>query len=555
MTARRGRWARPLAMVALVAVVAVGCGSSKSDGGNNAGGDTNATVENLTKPVNGPPKPGGKIVFGTESDSSGWNPTVDRWDATGTEIGVSVYDALSAFDENFVAQPYLAESFTPNADATVWTVKIRDGIKFINGSPVNAAAVQNEIDKFRAAPLTGAAAANIDSTALVDNLTLTVTMKQPWAAWPNGLTGQGGVIPAPEQLAASAEESSRVPIGSGPFKYRSWSGGTFDAVKNPDYWRKDSSGTQLPYLDEVVFKTIPDSNQRVNALQTGDINITVTTRNDDIKKLTDLAKAGSLQVVASKGETDENLVLLNTSKAPMNDLRVRQAMAYAIDRPALEAITSTDSSLEADGMFAKDSKWYASTDYPTLNVDKAKQLVQEYEAEKGPIKFELGSTTDPIVITSAQFLQQAFNDVGMEVSVKQLEQASYITNAVTGDYTAQMWRQFGAPDPDGDYVWFIGANATQSLALNMARNQDPELDAALNTQRASKDLATRQAAWKTIQERQTADLPYLWLSHQPWVMAADNSIRGLDGGTMPDGTQSAGLIGGVMRLTEMWRDS
>ena len=73
----------------------------------------------------------------------------------------------------------------------------------------------------------------------------------------------------------------------------------------------------------------------------------------------------------------------------------------------------------------------------------------------------------------------------MEVSVKQLEQASYITNAVTGDYTVQMWRQFGAPDPDGDYVWFIGANATQSLALNMARNQDPELDAALNTQRAS----------------------------------------------------------------------
>ena len=145
MTARTGRWARPLAMVALVAVIAAGCGSSKNDGGDNANGNTNATVENLTKPVNGPPKSGGKIVFGTESDSSGWNPTVDRWDATGTEIGVSVYDALAQFDENFQAQPYLAESFTPNDDATVWTVKVRDNIKFINGSPVNAAAVQNEI--------------------------------------------------------------------------------------------------------------------------------------------------------------------------------------------------------------------------------------------------------------------------------------------------------------------------------------------------------------------------------------------------------------------------
>ncbi len=371
MSGPRGRWVRPLAMLALVAVVAIGCGSSKSDG-DNAGGDTNATVENLTKPVDGPPKTGGKIVFGTESDSSGWNPTVDRWDATGTEVGVSVYDALAAFDENFQAQPYLAESLTPNEDSTVWTVKVRDGIKFTNGSPMNAAAVQNELDLFRAAPLTGAAAANIESTAIVDNLTLTVTMKQPWAAWPNSLTAQGGVIPAPEQLAAPPEESSRVPIGSGPFMYRSWSGGEFDAVKNPDYWRKDSSGTQLPYLDEVLFKTIPDSSVRVSALQAGNINVTVTTRNDDIKKLTDMAKAGEIQIVASKGETDENMVLINTTKPPMDDIRVRQAMAYAIDRDALSAATSTDVSLRADGMFATDSKWYASTDYPNFDLDKAK---------------------------------------------------------------------------------------------------------------------------------------------------------------------------------------
>jgi peptide/nickel transport system substrate-binding protein len=548
MTASHGRWVRPLAVVALIALVAVGCGSSK-DGGS-AGGDTNATVENLTKPVTGTPKSGGKLTFGTESDSSGWNPTVDRWDASGTIIGLAVYDALAAFDENFAIQPYLAESFTPNADYTQWDIKVRDNIKFINGSPLNAAAVQNEIDQFRAAPLTGAAAANIASTSIVDNLTVKVTMKQPWAAYPNLLTGQAGVIPAPEQLASGKENSSRIPIGSGPFKYQSWDTGKFDAVKNPGYWREG-----LPYLDEVVFTTIPDSTVRVSALQTGDINATVTTRNDDIKKLTDLAKAGSIQIVSSKGETDENLVLINTEKAPMDDLRVRQAMAYSMDRSAIEAVTQTDPSLRADGMFATDSKWYAQTDYPQFDLDKAKQLVQEYEAEKGPIKFELGATIDPIVSRTAQLLQSQFQEAGMDVSVKSLDQTAYISNAVTGDYVAQMWRQFGAPDPDGDYLWFIGANAAPPLALNMARNKDPQLDAALDTQRASKDLAVRQQAWKTIQERQTADLPYLWLSHQPWVLAADNTVRGLDGGTLPDGTQSAGLIGGVMRLTQFWFDT
>jgi len=531
-----------------MAVVAVGCGSSKSSGGD-AGGNTNATVQNLVRPASGAPQSGGKLTFGTESDSSGWNPTVDRWDASGTIIGVSVYDPLAAFDENYQIQPYLAQSFTPNDDFTVWTVKLRENIKFTNGSPLNAAAVKNEIDQFRAAPLTGAAAANIQSTEIVDNLTLTVTMKQPWAAWPNGLTGQGGVIPAPEQLASGKENSSRIPIGSGPFMYRSWDTGKFDAVKNPDYWREG-----LPYLDEVVFTTIPDSTVRTSALQTGDINATVTTRNDDIKKLTDLAEAGSIQIVSSKGETDENMVLINTEKPPMDDLRVRQAMAYAIDRKALEAVTQTDPSLEADGMFAKDSKWYAQTDYPNYDLDKAKQLVSEYVADKGPIKFELGATTDPIVITSAQLLQSQFKEAGMDVSVKNLDQTAYISNAVTGDYVAQMWRQFGAPDPDGDYLWFISDNAAPPLALNMARNKDPQLDAALNTQRASKDLATRQAAWKTVQERQTADLPYLWLSHQPWVLAADNSVRGIEGGTLPDGAAAAGMIGGVIKLTEFWFD-
>jgi len=375
-----------------------------------------------------------------------------------------------------------------------------------------------------------------------------VMMKQPWAAFPNSLTGQAGVVPAPEQLDSGPTDSSRIPIGTGPFQYKSWvPDQAFDATKNQNYWR---SG--LPYFDEVIFKPIPDSGSRISALQTGDINITVTSRNDDIAKLTQEAKAGNVQMAVSIGGLDTNSVLINTEKPPMDDVRVRKAMALAIDKSALDAVTQTDPSLNADSVFAPESKWYTKTDYPTYDPEQAKQLVSEYEAEKGPITFELGSTTDPLVIKSAQLLQQQFKDVGMDVTVKNLEQSAYITNAVTGAYTAQMWRQFGVPDPDANYVWWIGANSAGPLALNMARNRDPQIDDALNQQRASNDEATRKAAWATIQQRQTADLPYLWLSRQPWVMAAGNSVMGLDGGTMPDGTPSAGLIGGVMRITEMW---
>ena len=539
------RWVRPCAVLALVALVAVGCGSKKS---SDASGGSTATVPSMIKTASGSPQTGGTLTFGTESEASGWNPTVDRWDASGTEIAVTVMDPLVAFDQNFQAQPYLAESLTPNADNTEWAIKLRSGVQFHDGSPLNSAALKKSMDAFAAAPLTGAASANIKSIKIIDDLTVGVTMKQPWATFPYNLAGQAGVVPAPAQLDSGTQDSSRKPIGTGPFVFKSWTPDqSFDATKNPNYWR---SG--LPYLDEVVFKPIPDSGSRVSALSTGDINVTVTSRNDDITKLTQEAKDGQVQLAVSVGALDTNSVLINTTKAPMDDLRVRQAMAYAIDKQSLDAVTNTDSSLNADSVFAPDSKWYAKTDYPTFDLDKAKQLVQAYAAEKGAVKFELGATTDPLVIKSAQLLQAQFQAAGMDVTVKNLEQSAYITNAVTGNYTAQMWRQFGAPDPDGNYVWFIGSNATQALALNMARNQDPELDAALNTQRGSSDLATRQAAWATIQQRQTADLPYLWLSRQPWVMAAGNSVRGLDGGTLPDGTQSAGLVGGVMRLTQFW---
>ena len=389
---------------------------------------------------------------------------------------------------------------------------------------------------------------------MLDELTLRVDMKQPWASWPTNLTGQAGVVTAPEQLDSGKEQSSRVPIGTGPFKYQSWTPDkTVEAVRNPSYWHPG-----LPYLEAVSFRPITDSGSRVTALQAGDINVTITSRNEDIAKLDGLAASGTIRVVRSQGESNENLVLLNTAKAPTNDLRVRQAMAYAIDRVTFRAVTGSPEELSANGMFASDSKWYsaASQDqYPTFDLEKAKQLVQDYESEIGPIQFELGATSDPVVIRSAQLLQAQFQDAGMDVSVKTLEQSAYITNAVTGDYTAQMWRQFGAPDPDGDYTWFLGANDTRGLSLNMARKQDPQVDAALNDQRATNDLARRQADWATIQARHNADLPYLWLAHQPYAMATDPTVRGLDGGRLPDNSPRAGLVDGVMGLAEFWLDS
>jgi 4-phytase/acid phosphatase/peptide/nickel transport system substrate-binding protein len=547
------------ALLALMSLFAVACGSKSSSGGDSAGGGSADTTPDLVRPASGPPKTGGKLIFGVEAETDGWDPTQNRWAASGTEAAQAVMEPLSAFDADFKAQPYLAESFTPNADFTQWDIKVRSGITFHNGEPLDAAAIQKFLTAFKASTLTGAAARPIESNMeIIDPLTLRLHMSQPWASFPTNLTAQGGTIPAPTtiEVGKTSDAASRTPVGTGPFVFKSWEPDkSFQATKYADYWRKDANGTQLPYLDEVDFNPIPDATTRLASIKSGDVNVTTSSDEITIRKMLDDGKAGTIQVVRATGVADDTLVLINTTVPPLDDIRVRQAMAYAIDKESLDQVTQTDPALSIDSVFAKDSPYYADTGYPTFDLDKAKGLVASYQAEKGPVKFTFGTVTDPVTQQAVQAIQSMWKSAGMDVTIQGFEQSAFIANAVTGKYTAQIWRQFGAQDPDGNYVWFAGANATGALTLNMARNVDPKIDTALNAQRATPDENARKEAWATIQQQQTADLPYLWLSHVRWALAASNSVRGLDGGTLPDGSPSMGFNQGVIRVTQMWMDN
>ena len=217
-TTRSARWLVPIALLALVSLFAVACGS-KGNGGDSAGGGSADTTPDLVKQASGPPKMGGKMIFGVEAETDGWDPTQNRWAASGTEAAQAVMEPLAAYDADFKAQPYLAESFTPNADYTQWDIKVRSGITFHNGEALDAAAVQKFITAFKASSLTGAAARPIqDNMEIIDQYTLRLHMSQPWASFPTNLVAQGGTIPAPSTITVgkSSDAASRAPVGTGP---------------------------------------------------------------------------------------------------------------------------------------------------------------------------------------------------------------------------------------------------------------------------------------------------------------------------------------------------
>jgi peptide/nickel transport system substrate-binding protein len=522
--------------------------NAPANGGTGVFGGASTKRQDFAVPSTGQPKVGGKLIYALEAESDGLNPAANRFAVSGYMEGYAVYDALAAWNDGLVIKPYLAEAITPDPGYLAWTIKLRPNIKFHDGSPLTADVVKKNFDAIKASALTGSAMAPLSKVEVADELTARVFMSTPWVVFPAVLTTQVGFVAS--AATATDPAAGRAPVGTGPFVFDEWQpDARLRMKKNPNYWRPG-----LPYLDSVEFRPTPDNDSRLNGLAAKDFNMTHTSEITTLNSLTEDAKDGKIQLWHDNGESEESGILINVTKPPLNDVRIRQAMAHAIDRQQFGQVTETPMDNMAEGMFTPSSKWYTKTDYPKYDPEKAKQLVAEYVKEKGPVAFNLASTTSTSVQRAAQYLAEAWKGAGMDVKLDTVQQTTLITNALTGNYQAALWRQFGAQDPDGDYVWFTGKNADGAIALNMARNKDPLLDAALDKGRTNPEDAIRKQGYEELQRRQTADLPYLWLAHVQWGIAADLSVRGVISQTMPDGSKSAGIISGVHRLTEVWLD-
>lgn len=545
------RWAPVVAAVMTIGLIASACGGSDSGSSTPEANTTNVTIK-----ASGPPKAGGSVKFGLEAETDGFNPTSNRWAISGYMVGNAVFDPLSAYDAQGNWAPYLAKSFTPSADFKTWTVDLRSGVNFSDGTPVDAAAVKLSLDTVKANALTGAALANMAAIAVVSPSQLTITTTDPWASLPAVLTTQVGFIAAPAQLKAESPASSRQPIGSGPFIQKEWvPDNRWVGTKNANYWRSDDSGNKLPYLDSVEFRPIVDPQNRVNALLSGDVQMIHTTDWPAINRLQSEAASGNIQFVADQTETEESFLMFNTQKAPVDDVRVRQALTLCTDPKAVLVVNETPDSRAADSQFTKDSPWYFDSGFTTNDVAKGKALIDQVKAEKGPITISLGTTPVPANTNTTALLKQQWEACGITVNTTTSEQSKFVSDAVTGNYTVNLWRQFAASDPDGDFVWWTGKNAVGPLTLNIARLNDPQINAALDKARASNDPAVRKQAYADLQKRQTELAPYIWLSHTQWAIGASKTVRNITNQTLPDGKPALPFQRGEVRLTQTWIDN
>jgi peptide/nickel transport system substrate-binding protein len=539
-------------MVAVALVIALGasaCGSSsstaKTSGPSTTAANTHIVYHDVVKSTSGKPTYGGSLVYAVEGDSNGWNPALSQWSEPDITVASSVFDPLMAWGPNYNVEPYLAKSLTHSADYKVWTITLRPDVTFSDGEALNSASLLVDLNAVKASALTSSSFTPVVGFAATGPLTVTATMNIPWVAFPAALTSQVGFIAAPKMIQS---QDTQTPIGTGPFTFSSWvPNSQFVAKRNPHYWR-----TGLPYLGQVTFKPIVDGSTAFASLQSGDIDMWETSQDIYRTKLIDLAGKGQIQLVTSRGETEEAATMLNESAAPMNDLRVRQALAYATDLKAWAKGAGVDPASIANGPFAPGSPWYVPLSYPQYNLAKAQALVKAYQADHGPVSFTLQCTTDTTVVQTCQILQSQWAKAGMQVKIVGVDETTLISNAIAGSYQAVIWRQFGEQDPDADDVWWNGNNTKPPLALDMARNVDPIIDAGLDNGRTSHIQRERQLDYIAVARQLDKDLPYIWLNHTVWSVGASNSVHGLDATTLPDGSKTDAVTSGVQRVTQLW---
>jgi peptide/nickel transport system substrate-binding protein len=499
-------------------------------------------------------KHGGSLVFGVDAEESGFDPTQARFDEVGVMYARTVFDPLTIITLNGDWAPYLAESVVPNAAYTSWTVTLRPNLVFHDGTPCNGAALLTNFVAQSKSLLTGVILSpTLVSITQTAPLAVTITFKSPWVPFPyylaGGIGGQIAYIAAPSML--SNPNGTTNPVGTGPFVFKEWvPNDHFTATANPNYWRKG-----MPYLSEITYKPIPDESARAEALKSGTIDLMIT---DVAQIITQFRGNKSYSYIDDSthvaGEPDMNCVQLNCLAAPFNDANVRRAAAMAINRPQYAKVIDDGVQPVSNGLFVPGSPYYSSTKYPAYNPSEATKLVKAAaQASGGPISFSYGSTNSPAAIRAAEYLEQAWQQVGFQVKTNIVQQNDTINNALAGKYQALGWRQFGAVDPDLNYIfWSTTTVSSGALSINMARNADPQIETALLQGRASTDKEVREAAYKTVNKRLAIDIPYLWTDRAVWAVVGDPTVQNFNNPTTPQGQPAYGMIGGSIWPTQIW---
>ncbi len=460
---------------------------------------------------NGKPIPQTVTVL-IESSPTNLDPRVGI-DAQAERIDELIFDSLVHRDAHFNLQPWVAKSWdTP--DPLTYIFHLRAGIHFQNGELLTAKDVKWTLDSIRDGTVLTAksnAFTKVDHIDALDPMTVAIHLKQPDAALLINLSeGAFGIVPA-----GSGRDFGFHPIGTGPFRFVSQRQDT-DVVLE----RNDDSWQPLPAIKRIRFSVVPDAITRALELEKGSADVCINCLTADM--VTALAKKPNLVVESAPG-TNLNYISFNTEDRILRDVRVRQAIAYAINRPLIVHSLWRDRAKLASSLLPRQHwAWNGQVEQYSYDPAKANALLDQagWKPGKDGIRFHLAmkTSTDESARLLALVLQQQLRQIGIALDVRSFEFATFYSDVTKGAFQMYTLRWIGANEDPDIFRYSYATSMFPPRGANRGRYSNKQMDALIAQAGGSSDQAQRRADYAVVQRILAAQLPSINLWYLDTVM-------------------------------------
>ncbi|MDH6260527.1 ABC transporter substrate-binding protein [Bradyrhizobium sp. BR13661] len=456
---------------------------------------------------------------------------------TERQYAAPVYEALFDINEEGQTVPFLAESYEASSDAKTYTVKLRRGIKFHDGTPLDSAAVAANFERTRN-PANAcrclSSLLELESVDVLDDYTVQFKLSTGNSAFPTVLADAPGMMVSPSAFKANPSEIGLKPVGTGPFKFSEWiRNSRLVFVKNRDYWRLGK-----PYLDSIVLRGIQNPETMQAAFLSGQSDMVLQASTRFVAQ----AKREGKYNVLQPGGFGYDGVYMNLTEPPFDDVRVRRAVAHAIDRELLRktllnGIPRLAFSPYGPGMWANQPV----PNYPVHDKAKAKELIAAYGK---PVAFTLTHNNSPQSQQLAQSLQEMLGDVGAKVDLFPVDQNRIVQNMNSKQFVASLYRFTGRADPHiNTYTFYHSRFADVTPSANYWHYKNPKVDELLERGMTSLDQAERKKIYGDIAALLAQDLPVAYLFYPADSIVTSRKIHGVR--EIPDG---------LVRFGEIWKN-
>lgn len=448
---------------------------------------------------------------------------------TERQFAMPIYEGLFDIDSNGRAVPWLAERYTVSDDLKTWRLTLRRGIRFHDGTPFDADAVLANIERTRD-PANLCRCLNqyvdFDAVKALDPHTVEITLKRPNAALPTVLADAPGTMVSPAAFKADPVGVGTRPVGTGPFRFVEWiRNSRFVVERNPAYWRAGE-----PQLDKLVLRGMQNTETRELAFQAGQLDMLLQPGYRFVNR----AMAEKRSVLLSPAGLGTDGVYMNARQAPLNDVRVRRAVAHAIDRDLLIRTLGFGIPSLAYSPFGRGLSMIRQpvAEYPKYDPAKARALLAEFGK---PVAFTLQYANTPETRHLAQSLQDMWAKVGMQVELVALDQNRLIQGVTSKQFQASLFRFTGRADPHFNaYTFYHSKFAEVTPSANYGGYASPAVDELLERGMATADPEKRAAIYSELARVLVREvMPVAYLYNVTDRIVTTRAVKGVP--VVPDG--------------------